>query len=121
MKPYKASLINSLLLIIMGFWGLLNINPEIFSGVIINISPFIPISLGVLILLCNNGIKNNNKVIAHVAVLLTLISLANLIPFTKAINEGRNDAAIRIGIMILSSLFAMVIFIKSFIANRAKK
>ena len=57
MTAHKASLINAITLIIMGIWGLININPEIFSGIIINKSPFIPISLGVLIALCNKGIK----------------------------------------------------------------
>ena len=52
MTAHKASLINAITLIIMGIWGLININPEIFSGIIENKSPFIPISLGVLIALC---------------------------------------------------------------------
>jgi len=117
MTAHKASLINAITLIIMGIWGLININPEIFSGIIENKSPFIPITLGVLIALCNNGIKTSNKLIAHIAVLLTIISFANLMPLFKAISNGRVDAAV---LMVLSSLFAMIYFVRSFIENRKK-
>ena len=120
MTAHKASLINAITLIIMGIWGLININPEIFSGIIENKSPFIPITLGVLIALCNNGIKSSNKLIAHIAVLLTIISFANLMPLFKAISNGRVDAAVRVSLMVLSSLFAMIYFVRSFIENRKK-
>ena len=102
------------------FWGLININPEIFSGTIDNKSPFIPITLGFLIALCYDGIKSSNKLIAHIAVLLTVISFANLMPLFKAISDGRIDAAIRVLLMVLSSLYAMIFFVKNFIANRNK-
>ena len=121
MKANIASLINSFALIILGFWGLIEVNENLFSGEIINKTPLIPISIGFLILLCNNGIKNNNKLIAHIAVFLTFISLANLMPLWVAISEGRDAAAIRVGLMVLSSIFALVYFIKSFISNRAEK
>ena len=104
----------------MGIWGLININPEIFSGLIVNKSPFIPISLGVLIALCNNGVKKSNKLIAHIAVLLTIISFANLMPLFKAISNGRTDAAIRVLLMVLSSLFAMIYFVRNFMENRKR-
>ena len=118
MTSHKASFINAITLIAMGVWGLININPEIFSGILENKSPFIPITLGVLIAICNNGIKSGNKLIAHVAVLLTLISFANLMPLLKAISDGRIDAALRVLLMLISSLLAMIYFIKSFIKNR---
>ena len=121
MTAHKASLINAITLIIMGIWGLININPEIFSGIIENNSPFIPISLGVFIALCYKGIKTSNKLIAHIAVLLTIISFANLMPLFKAISDGRVDAAVRVLLMVLSSLFAMIYFVRSFIENRSKK
>ena len=120
MTAHKASLINAITLIIMGIWGLININPEILSGTIDNKSPFIPITLGFLIALCYSGIKSSNKLIAHIAVLLTVISFANLMPLFKAISDGRIDAAIRVLLMVLSSLFAMIFFVKNFIANRNK-
>ena len=118
MSADKASLINAITLIIMGVWGLINSNPEIFSGIIASKSPFIPIILGVLIASCYNGIKNSNKLIAHIAVLLTIISFANLFPLFSAVSDGRIDAAIRVLLMVLSSLFAMIFFVKNFIANR---
>ena len=118
MTSHKASFINAITLIAMGVWGLININPEIFSGILENKSPFIPITLGILIAICNNGIKSGNKLIAHVAVLLTLISFANLMPLFKAISDGRIHAALRVLLMLISSLLAMTYFIKSFIKNR---
>ena len=61
MTAHKASLINAITLIIMGIWGLININPEIFSGIIDNKSPFIPITLVFLSLYAT---KEQNEVIS---------------------------------------------------------
>ena len=52
--------------------------------------------------------------------LLTFISFANLMPLFKAISNGRVDAAVRVLLMVLSSLFAMIYFVRSFIENRKK-
>ena len=39
----------------------------------------IPVGFGVILLLCTIGLKKENKIIAHVAVLLTLVILVALV------------------------------------------
>ena len=64
MNASKANLINSVSLIGFGLWGYLEVTSP---------TALIPVGFGLVLLLCYNGVKNQNKIIAHVAVLLTLV------------------------------------------------
>ena len=103
MKTSQANLINSLTLILMPVWAFLTFDatPEKPEQ---SITAFIPLFLGVILLLCNKGIKNNNKIIAHVAVVITLIAIAGNAtkPLMSAIEEGRNLGIFRVSLMILT-------------------
>ncbi|MDG2396905.1 MAG: hypothetical protein P8M03_04565 [Flavobacteriaceae bacterium] len=115
MNAHNTSLINSLLLILISLWGY-------FSSETPSITAFIPAIFGVIILLCYNGIKKENKIISHIAVVLTLIVLfALFMPLNGSINRGDNSAIIRLSIMILFSVLSMIAFIKSFIKARKNK
>jgi len=116
MKPYKASLVNAILLISMSGWGYIESDFIAHTALI----PFIS---GVILILINKGVKNENKVIAHIAVLLTLIILLGLIkPLIGSIEKQNSLAIFRVLIMILSSGWALKIFIKSFIdVRKARK
>tara|TARA_B100001113_G_C20960752_1_gene557330 strand:- start:71 stop:418 length:348 start_codon:yes stop_codon:yes gene_type:complete len=113
MRPYKASLLNSLVLIVVGLYGFYSLTVP--SGTAL-IAPII----GVLLLGMNDGIKNQNKTIAHIAVLLTLLSFALIYPLYKELKseEIQWDKALRIGFMLLTSLIAMISFVQSFINAR---
>ena len=113
MNLHKASLINGIILLIMGLWGYFESSSP---------TAIIPMGIGIGILLCNKGIKNHNKVIAHVAVLLTLLSFANIIPLNSALNNDpiRLNAVLRVSAMLLTSTIAMIYFIMSFIDARKK-
>lgn len=92
--------------------GLLHQRDTVTNGVY-------PGRIRVLIMASNPGVRRNNKVIAHVAVLLTLIVLVALVvPLRSAINREDSAAIGRLVIMLLSSALAMVFFIKSFTAGR---
>jgi hypothetical protein len=121
MKTYQANLINSLMLILMPLWAYVTF--EASAEKAINATAFIPLFLGVILLLCNRGIKNENKTIAHIAVVLTLIAIVGNVskPLLTAIQEGRVLSIFRVSVMLLTSILAMITFIKSFIANRANK
>ena len=80
----------------------------------------IPVFIGAVLVLLNKGIKNQNKVIAHIAVLVTLLGFALIMPLMRAMEDGRTDAVIRILIMLSSTVYAMVFFVKSFIDARRK-
>ena len=112
MNATKANLLNSIVLIAVGGWGY-------FDGDGKSITALIPVIFGVILLLCYSGIKKQNKVIAHIAVLVTFICLLGLfMPLNGAIERGNDTAVVRVSAMIVSSLTALIFFIKSFIENR---
>ena len=120
MKTHQANLLNSITLILMPLWAYLT-----FEGTVEkpkqSITAFIPLFFGVVLLLCNGGVKKENKIIAHIAVLVTLIALLGLtMPLKAAIADGRTLSIIRLAAMLLTGSLAMISFIKSFIAARKK-
>lgn len=107
-----ASLFNAIVLIVMPTWGYLaSDNPSLTA--------FIPAAFGLGLLLCQPGLRAQNKIIAHIAVLLTLVVIIALfMPLNGAISRGDILAIIRVGVMQLASLVAMIAFIRSFVAAR---
>jgi hypothetical protein len=115
MKPYQINLLNALILITLGAWGYLGSESP-------SPTALIPVGFGVVFLLAHAPFKKENKIVAHIVVVLTLLLLIALItPLTSAINRSDNTAAIRVGIMMASCAVAMVIYIKSFIDARRNK
>lgn len=115
MKPYQANIVNAAVLIIFGLWGY-------FSGT--SFTALIPVGFGVLFLLATGPFKNDNKVVAHIIVLLTLVAVVMIYikPFRSAMAEDRQMAMFRLGVMILTGLIALAIYIKSFIdVRKARK
>ena len=115
MKAHTVSLISSVLLIVMSGWGY-------FSSETPSLTALIPLFFGVVLLACYPGVKSENKIIAHVAVLLTLIVLIALfMPLKGAISRDDSMAIFRIVVMLAGTGLAMVGFVKSFIAARKNK
>ncbi|MFK7905615.1 MAG: hypothetical protein AB8B69_10845 [Chitinophagales bacterium] len=109
MKAHTASLINAVLLVGLGAWGY-------FGSASPSPTALIPVVFGVVLLLLNGGVKKENKVIAHIAVVLTLLILFGLgKPLMGAMDRGDTMATARVGVMLLSTIVALVFFIKSFI------
>ena len=115
LKPFQLSLINALTLIALGGYGY--IQSESPSA-----TALIPVIIGILLIAMNKGVKNENKIIAHIAVLGTLIILVALIGMRlpKSLDQG-GVGLFRVIAMISTSLLAMTAFIKSFIKNRKSK
>ena len=115
MKANTISLINALILILLGSWGYINSGMEAFTALI-------PVFVGIILLAVNKGVQNENKIAAHVAVLLTFLILIGLFrPFFSSLERNDISATLRVGIMILSTIFAMVTFVRSFIAARKSR
>lgn len=115
MKASSSSLLNATILISMGLWGY-------FESESKAITALIPVIIGIILLLVNKGVKNENKVLAHVAVLLTFLILFGLVkPLLGAFERNNTYAIIRVSLMIISSLWAMISFIKSFISARKNR
>ena len=125
MKPHKISFVNAVTLISFGLWGYIDVD---YSP-----TALIPVVFGAIILALNSGLKKENKTVAHIVVLLTFLIFGGLFkPLMSAIESGSlimatednwvfiNDSLVRVGLMMLSTLMALIVFIKSFIANRSK-
>ena len=112
MNAYKANLINSISLIVLGIWGYIEVS---------SVTALIPTAFGAVLLACSGGIKKQNKIIAHVAVLLTLLILFALLGMRlpKSLESG-GLGLFRVLAMCGTCLIAMIYFVKSFIAARKK-
>ena len=116
MNPKTTNVINSIALIMMGLWGFIDVSSP---------TALIPTVFGVLIFICFVLSKRNeklNKIFSHVAILLTLLILISLIGtrLPKSIDDG-GIGLLRVLIMIGTSSFSIVIFLKSFIDTRYNK
>ena len=110
MNSLKANILNSICLIVVGLWGYFEATSS---------TALIPVIFGLALLFCSPGLKKENKVIAHIAVLLTFVCLLGLfMPLKGTIEREETIGVVRVSVMILTSITAMVYFIKSFIANR---
>ena len=120
MNPYKSNLLNSITLIIFGLWSG---SSFLFScGVEGSMTSLIPCIFGIILLVLSPGLKKENKAIAHIVVLLTiLIFLSLFMPLNGAISRSDSMAVIRISLMLVTSIIALYTFIKSFIDARKQK
>ena len=99
----------------MGLWGYFESDSR-------PITALIPVIVGAILLLINSGVKKENKIAAHVAVLMTLLIIFGLVkPFLGTLGRGNVVGILRVSIMIITSLWAMIIFVKSFISARKSK
>jgi hypothetical protein len=115
MKAHTVSLINSLVLVTMGLWGYLDSDSR-------PITALIPVIVGIILLIINSGVKKENKIAAHIAVLLTLLIIIGLVrPFLGTLERANITGILRVSLMILTSLWAMITFIQSFISARKNK
>jgi hypothetical protein len=114
MKPYQANLLNAAVLLVFGLWAYLTMAAESRSMTVL-----IPVFFGVVFALLTLPLKNENKIAAHaVAGLTLLIVVALLMPLMGSIGRADMDAIFRVSVMMAASLFALFIYIKSFIAVR---
>tara|TARA_Y100000817_G_C16764668_1_gene503277 strand:- start:148 stop:492 length:345 start_codon:yes stop_codon:yes gene_type:complete len=113
MNTSTINIINSISLIAMGIWGYIDVS---------SVTALIPTFFGIALILCTNGLKKENKMISHIAVLLTLLILGALLGMRlpKSIDQG-GIGLIRVIIMIGTSAVAMLFFINSFIRARRNK
>lgn len=112
MKAHVASLFNALVLIGLGLWGY-------FGSETPSNTALIPVVIGGILLLLNPGVRRENKMIAHIAVVLTVLILAGLVmPLKGSIGRGDTMGIIRVGVMLFTTVIAMIAFIRSFIAAR---
>ncbi|MCH2235526.1 MAG: hypothetical protein MK078_14845 [Crocinitomicaceae bacterium] len=115
MKPYIASLVNAITLIALGLWAY-------FTSEKMPITALIPVFVGIALFVLTPGVRKEGKIASHIAVLLTLLILVGLIkPLTGAIERSSDLGIARVVIMMLTTITALIFFIKSFIDARTKR
>ena len=111
LKPKKAALLNSTILIFVGIIG------YYYNSA--SITALIPVFLGSGIFLCYLFYDKNNKVFAHIGVTLMLLALLGLFkPIMGSISRSDFYATLRIAIMQLVSLYSILCFIANFVEAR---
>ena len=115
LNAHKASLINAISLILIGGFGYLQSDTP-------SPTALIPVVVGGLLIIMNKGVKDENKIIAHIAVLLTLIMLLGLaMPLMGSLKRGDTQGTIRVIVMIFTTIGALFYFVKSFIDARKSR
>jgi len=130
MKPYQANLINVLALTLMPVWALITFEAPVDEPDKSNMTALIPVVFAIILFLFNGGLKKENKFISHLAVMFTLITIVAIYmkPFSSALADYNDNNStenimriVRSGIMILTGVLSMIVFVRSFIANRKSK
>ena len=115
LNAHKASLINAISLILIGGFGYLQSDTP-------SPTALIPVVVGGLLIIMNKGVKDENKIIAHIAVLLTFIMLLGLaMPLMGSVKRGDTQGTIRVIVMIFTTIGALFYFVKSFIDARKSR
>ena len=116
MKAYKFNLINSVTLIALGLWGSY---PYLCSPETGSPTSLIPVFFGFILLVLSPGLKKENKIISHIAVLLTFLLFISLfMPLKGAVERSSLSSGLRVSIMLFTSFLSLASFIKSFIHAR---
>ncbi len=112
MKPHIVSLLNAIVLISIGTWGYIGSESP-------SVTALIPVAFGVILLLLNPWLKKENKIIAHIVVLLTFVILMGLFkPLMGAIDRDSTISIVRVSVMMLFTVIALITFIRNFINVR---
>lgn len=112
MKAYIVNLVNAIILIILGSWGYLASETP-------SLTALIPVLIGVILVLITSGFRSGHRIWVHVAVALTFLVLVGLVkPLLGVIGREDTLGLARVLVMMFSSLFAFLVFLKSFINAR---
>ncbi len=113
MKPHFLNLINALVLIILGGWAYMEKGSP---------TALIPVFIGAILWIQTPKMREGDKTASHIAAGLTLLIVLGLfMPLRREAAMGDTMGVLRSLVMLGSSIFALSVFVKSFIdARRAK-
>ena len=107
-----ANFLNAVVLIGAAMWAYLPVADP-------SVTVLIPAAFGVVLMTCTPGLRRENKVVAHVAALLTLVVLVALVvPLRGALSKEETLPVLRVSAMMLTSAVALGMFIRFFVAAR---
>jgi hypothetical protein len=111
-RPIVAHVINAVALLALGAWGYLgSANPSPTA--------LIPVGAGVALLALTWGFRSGNVIAVHTAVLLAaLLVIALVMPLRGALGRDDVGAAARVAVMMATGLWAVAMFVRSFVVAR---
>tara|TARA_B100000676_G_scaffold264019_1_gene276122 strand:- start:65 stop:412 length:348 start_codon:yes stop_codon:yes gene_type:complete len=113
MNPKKATSMTAIVLILVGILSYFAKSSP---------TALIPVFFGVLMGICYMLYDKNNKLFAHIIlVLMLVVFIALFMPLNKRIDAGDFNGILRVGIMQLVTLYSMACFVVSFIKARQEK
>jgi hypothetical protein len=114
MKPANITLINGIVLIAISLWSYFGADQASFTALI-------PLFFGLIFLILFPSYRKGNKAVAHIVVVLTLLLVLSFsMPLRGALQREDTMAILRVGLMLISSLVAMIIYVRSFMLARRK-
>lgn len=119
--PHKVNLIYAFILIILGTFGFL---ARYFEAGDFQITALIPAFFGIILIPMTKGIKNENTVIAHIAVVLTLLLgvMISYMFFKNLSSEFIGSRKFFIFLISgLASYVALAIYVAGFIDKKKNK
>jgi hypothetical protein len=117
MKAAQANLLNAIVLIIAGLYAYFMIlTPEGTKAP----TALIPAAFGVILLAMQKGVASQNKIIAHVAVLLTVLLLGICTSRFFKIEEWGAKKYVFL-VCVISNVIALIAFVGSFMEARKNK
>jgi hypothetical protein len=110
MKPHFINLLNAIVMVVLGGWAYLDKDAP---------TALIPVFIGAILWLQTDKIKAGDKTAAHIAVGLTALAAIGLfMPLRREANMGDTMGVLRTASMLVSCLFALTAFVKSFMDAR---
>lgn len=100
-----ASAVHAYILIAFGVW-------DYYAGG--SMTAFIPVIFGVVILVMNNGVRYLDKAHTRIAIGATVLAIGVCIkPLLTQLSEGNTLGIFRIGAMLLSGVWALILFVRN--------
>lgn len=107
MKPQLAARINSIVLLIVGFWGYAANNFATHTAIV-------PLGAGLLILIASGFLRDENKILLLVMLVFTLVLfIAFMVPFRRNAEQSDYLGMLRLGIEMIACAMAFIVYLRS--------
>jgi hypothetical protein len=114
-KPFFSTIFNASVLAILGLWGFLSVPQS-------SVTALIPVFGASVLFVLTPALKHENRKAAHAIVIITFILLLGLIkPLTGSIERGNVLSIVRVTVMMLTGVYALATYVKSFIDARKNR
>ncbi len=109
MSSQQAAILNSIVLLLVGFWGYAANDFAVHTAIV-------PIGSGILFLILSQFLKYQNKLFLLFMMAVTLIlSIAFVVPFQRNLEQGDYLGMLRLGLEIAACILAFIVYLRNLI------